>query len=114
MQLPELRDKQLRRGGLGIHWPMERAAIALMALLAVLINWRNKMSRLDDVIRKYDAEVEAEAVMLIKSGMPPFEAMEQAKTNVRVNRLNKASEDRTANPMCLVVAHETTKEDCRG
>ena len=58
------------------------------------------MNRLDEAIRKYDAEVEAEAVMLIESGMPPFEAMEQARSNVRVKRLKKVSDSQSnpANP----------------
>ena len=56
------------------------------------------MSRLDDAIRSYDAEVEAEAVKLIEGGMPPFDAMEQARSNVRVRRMQKVRDDENANP----------------
>ena len=55
------------------------------------------MSRLDDAIRSYDAEVEAEAVKLIEGGMPPFDAMEQARSNVRVRRMQKVRDDENAN-----------------
>ena len=55
------------------------------------------MSRLDDAIRSYDAEVEAEAVKLIEGGMPPFDAMEQARSNVRVRRMLKVRDDENAN-----------------
>lgn len=55
------------------------------------------MSRLDDAIRSYDAEVEAETVKLIEGGMPPFEAMEQARSNVRVRRMRKVRDDENAN-----------------
>ena len=56
------------------------------------------MSRLDDAIRSYDAEVEAEAVKLIEGGMPPFDAMEQARSYVRVRRMQKVRDDENANP----------------
>ena len=64
------------------------------------------MSRLDDAIRKYDAEVEVEAVMLIEGGMPPFDAMEQARSNVRVRRMKKARDDDNANPGVQATAHK--------
>ena len=67
------------------------------------------MSRLDDAIRKYDAEVEVEAVMLIEGGMPPFDAREQARSNVRVRRMKKARDDDNANPANL--ARESASVD---
>ena len=69
------------------------------------------MSRLDDAIRSYDAEVEAEAVKLIEGGMPPFEAMEQARSNVRVRRMRKVRDDENANPTGQTVSHETARKD---
>ena len=55
------------------------------------------MSRLDDAIRSYEAEVESEAARLIEGGVPPFDAMEQARNNVRVRRMKKVRGDENVN-----------------
>lgn len=51
------------------------------------------MSRLDDAIRSYGAEVESEAVRLIEGGVPPFDAMEQARNNVRARRMKVCGDE---------------------
>jgi hypothetical protein len=48
--------------------------------------------RLEEAIADWDREVEAEAVKLIKSGTPPFDAMERARKTVERRRQQAAEQ----------------------
>jgi hypothetical protein len=41
---------------------------------------------LKDAIKKWDADVEAEAVKLIQNGVPPYDAMERARNTISRRR----------------------------
>ena len=55
---------------------------------------RAEMKSLQEATRRWNAEVETEAIRLIERGTPPYDALEQAKSIVNLRRRNAIRERR--------------------